>query len=216
MMNPFKEGTAQYNDFETMKDLKWHCSKCELESAQAKTWQIWRQEKGIQIDTDEDGNYYKIQFCNNCKKNTYHRKLKSLELLENTISRSSIPEKLVKKIKTFYNNIDEYSCRKEPSNLLEIDHRIPQIRWSGNEDINDINMTEKEIEEKFMLLTRSNNLLKSRKCEQCKKTGIRAKGYQDTEFWWIGNKQFDINIGCIGCFWHSPKKWMEELNKKIK
>ena len=46
-MNPFKEGSNQYKDFETMSDCKWHCSKCELLRGQAKTWQVWRQEKGI-------------------------------------------------------------------------------------------------------------------------------------------------------------------------
>ena len=49
-MNPFKEGSNQYKDFKTMSDCKWHCSKCELLSGQAKTWQVWRQEKGIQLD----------------------------------------------------------------------------------------------------------------------------------------------------------------------
>ncbi len=43
--NPFKENSTSYQDFKTMSDLKWHCSKCELKSGQAKTWQVWRQEK---------------------------------------------------------------------------------------------------------------------------------------------------------------------------
>ena len=38
-MNPFTEGSTQYKDFEVMSDCKWHCSKCELLSGQAKTWQ---------------------------------------------------------------------------------------------------------------------------------------------------------------------------------
>ena len=51
-MNPFKKGSTQYKDFETMSDCEWHCTKCELLSGQAKTWQVWRQEKGIQLDQD--------------------------------------------------------------------------------------------------------------------------------------------------------------------
>ena len=47
-MNPFKQNTTSYYDWEVMKDLKWHCTKCELEAAQAKTWQNWKH-KGIQI-----------------------------------------------------------------------------------------------------------------------------------------------------------------------
>ena len=60
--NPFKERTTSYEDFNTMSDLKWHCTKCKLKSGQAKTWQIWRQ-SGIQLDTDEKGNFYKTIFC---------------------------------------------------------------------------------------------------------------------------------------------------------
>ena len=40
-MNPFKENTTSHNDWEVLKDLQWHCTKCELKSGQAKTWQIW-------------------------------------------------------------------------------------------------------------------------------------------------------------------------------
>jgi len=43
-MNPFKESTTSYHDWKILKDLKWHCSKCELQSGQAKTWQTWRDE----------------------------------------------------------------------------------------------------------------------------------------------------------------------------
>ena len=45
MANPFKPKSKQYQDFETMKDLKWHCTKYELKSGQAKTWQVWRGNK---------------------------------------------------------------------------------------------------------------------------------------------------------------------------
>lgn len=61
MNNPFRDDTVSHYDWEVLKDLKWHCTKCELKSGQAKTWQIWRAEKGIQLDKDENGNWYK--FC---------------------------------------------------------------------------------------------------------------------------------------------------------
>lgn len=216
-MNPFKEGSTQYKDFETMSDLKWHCSKCELLSGQAKTWQVWRQEKGIQLDTDEEGHWYKKMLCPSCKVKTIHRKLKSTELVtEGLKARTSIPAKLAKRAKELYGCVDEYTLRTEPANMLEIDHRVPQVRWTENEDINNINMADEEIKEKFMLLTRANNLLKSRCCEECVKTGKRAKGYKTIEFWYKGNEDYDENIGCCGCFWHNPTKWREELNKSIK
>ena len=60
MSNPFKENTTSYNDWEVLKDLEWHCTKCELKSGQAKTWQVWRQ-SGIQLAKDEKDNFCKIK-----------------------------------------------------------------------------------------------------------------------------------------------------------
>lgn len=54
-MNPFRKDSTSYYDWEVLKDLKWRCTKCELKSGHAKTWQIWRH-KGIQLDKDEKGN----------------------------------------------------------------------------------------------------------------------------------------------------------------
>ena len=83
MSNPFKENTTSYNDWEVLKDLEWHCTKCELKSGQAKTWQVWRQ-SGIQLAKDEKDNFYKMQFCKTCDMKTVHRKLESLKILDDT------------------------------------------------------------------------------------------------------------------------------------
>ncbi len=215
-MNPFTKGSTQYKDFETMSDCRWHCAKCELLSGQAKTWQVWRQEKGIQLDQDEAGHWYKKMLCPRCGVTTIHRKLKSTEILDVGLkARTGIPTQVAKRAKILYGCVDEYTLRVEPANQLEIDHRIPQIRWSTNEDDN-TNLNDAQIKEKFMLLTRENNLLKSRFCEDCTKTGKRAKGYKSIEFWYKGNEDYNDTIGCEGCFWHNPAKWREELNKKIK
>lgn len=215
-MNPFKEGSTQYKDFETMSDCKWHCTKRELLSGQAKTWQVWRQEKGIQLDQDDEGHWYKKMFCNNCGVNTIHRKLKSTDILKTGLkARTSIPPQTAKRAKEIYGCMDEYSVRVEPANQLEIDHRIPQVRWTDNEE-NNSNLTDEQIVSKFMLLSRANNLLKSRICEECVKTGKRGKGYKVIEFWYEGTEEYSETVGCIGCFWHNPTRWREELNEKIK
>lgn len=215
-MNPFKKGSAQYQDFETMSDCKWHCAKCELLSAQAKTWQVWRQERGIQLDRDENGNWYKRMYCPKCKAITTYRKLKSAEILPTGLkARAGIPGNIARRAKKIFNCVDEYSVRKEPPERLEIDHRIPQVRWSKNENDN-MNLTDSEIKEKFMLLSRANNLLKSRICENCVKTGKRGRGYKVVEFWYEGDESYNPETGCEGCFWYNPSKWREELNKKVK
>ena len=215
-MNPFKEGSNQYKDFETMSDCKWHCSKCELLSGQAKTWQVWRQEKGIQLDQDESGNWYKMILCPNCGIKTVLRKLKSTEIvIENLKARTGIPAKVAKRAKELFGCVDEYSMRTEAAKVLEIDHRPPLVRWTTNEDDNS-NLTDEQIKVKVMLLTSPNNLLKSRVCEECVKTNKRGKGYKEIEFWYVGDENYSDDIGCVGCFWHNPSKWRKELNKKIK
>lgn len=210
--NPFKEGSTQYRDFEVMSDLQWHCTKCELASGQAKTWQVWRQEKGIQLKMDGE-KYYKTMHCDHCGCNTIHRGLASLEIItEGTRARASLPKALTDRVKKHYDNIDAFTLRVEAPGKLEVDHRFPQVRWTTDEDVNDIHMSEEEIENKFMLLTRENNLLKSRFCENCKNTGKRAKGY-GIPFWYVGGENWDDNIGCEGCFWFSPEKWRAKVKE---
>ena len=218
MKNPFKKWSTSYHDWEVLKDLKWHCTKCELKSGQAKTWQVWRQEKWIHLDTDEKWNYYKIIFCPYCNMKTVHRKLKDLKIDTHTKARSWISPKIAKRVKELYNFKDAIVLRKLPANQLEVDHKFPQIRWNEDEKSND-NLSDEQLREKFILLSRSNNLWKSRQCEKCFKTWIRWKFpginfyYKWNEKWeWKDN--YDEN-GCVWCFWYDPYKWREELNKRL-
>jgi len=196
-MNPFKENTTSYYDWEVLKDLKWHCTKCELKSGQAKTWQVWRQ-SGIVLDIDEKGHFFKTIICNKCNNKTIHRKLKSLDIFKNQ---------------------EAMLLREMPPKELEVDHKFPQVRWNSNEKENPHDMSETDIKSKFILLTRSNNLLKSRFCENCFKTGKRGY-FPGIFYWYSGNDEWTTDKynekGCIGCFWYDPYKWREELNKIIK
>ncbi len=217
-MNPFKETTTSYHDWEILKDLQWHCTKCELKSGQAKTWQVWRH-SGIQLAKDDKDNFYKVQFCDTCDMKTVHRKLESLEILDDTKVRTGIPVSLARKIKILYKNEEALFLREFAPKELEIDHKFPQIRWESNEEENKVSMGENEIKSKFILLTRSNNLLKSRQCEKCVKDGVRGN-FPGIYFWyqgdntWRGKSKSDES-GCIGCFWYDPYKWREELNKIV-
>lgn len=217
--NPFKVDSISFIDYETMKDLKWHCTKHELKSGQAKTWQTWRQ-MGLDLAKDEKGHFYKNIECTHCKAKTVHRKLNSLEISEDTTIRANMPEALAKTIKTYYKNVDALFLREFPSKELEIDHRFPQVRWGEDELENKPDMPTSEIEARFMLLTRSNNLLKSRSCEACEKTGKRGS-MAGLKYWYEGGEDWDKNIavsdpkGCEGCYWYNPQKWRESLQKLI-
>lgn len=213
--NPFKEGTTSWLDFETMSDLQWHCTKCGLKSAQAKTWQVWRQ-NGIQLDQDEKGNFYKIQICVHCEMNTVQRKLKSLEILEDTTIRKSIPVSLARRIKEIYKNEEALFLRDFPPRELEIDHKFPQIRWEKDEEENRTTMSEDEVKSKFILLSRSNNLLKSSQCKRCVREGKRGS-FPGIFFWYKGDEQWrgkskSDEEGCVGCFWYDPYEWRRHLN----
>ncbi len=214
--NPFKTKTTSHHDFEVLSDLKWHCTKCGLKSGQAKTWQVWRQ-MGIQLSKDEKGNFYKKMFCPNCKNQTIHRKLEMLSLSEETKIRSGLPQKLAKKIKEDLKFEEALFLRKMMPRELEVDHKFPQVRWGKNEDKNNLKMSEEEIRSKFLLFSRSNNLLKSRYCESCYRTGKRGC-FPGIKYWHKGKEDWDKTIdkhnekGCLGCFWYDPYKWRNELN----
>ena len=171
MANPFQPGTSNFVDYETLSDLQWHCAICELRAGQAKTWQTWRDAHGIQFDKAKaDGqNYAKTMRCEACNRNTVHRKLLSLEFLETTSARANISAKLAAKVKKLLNNEEAFWLRTLDAKMLEVDHKFPQIRWNVDEESSET-ASDEELKAKFMLLTRSNNLLKSRNCERCVKS----------------------------------------------
>ncbi len=95
-------------------------------------------------------------------------------ILGETKIRFGVSVKLVQKIKAFYENQEAVFLREMPPKELEIDHKFPQVRWNKNEEKYSNQMSDDEIKAKFMLLTRSNNLLKLRYCEKCVKTSKRG------------------------------------------
>lgn len=219
-MNPFRPNTTSYNDYEVMKDLQAHCTRCELKSSQAKTWQTWRDAHGIQFAEISlgSGRYDIRKNCANCNATTVHRQLATLERNINTSARSGISAKLATRIKVLLKYEEAFWLRQLAGNLLEVDHKFPQIRWNVDEEDNE-NSTDEELIAKFILLTRSNNLLKSRNCERCVKTNKRGN-FPGIYFWYEGDENWKAEPhdekGCIGCFWYDPYKWREELNKITK
>lgn len=101
-------------------------------------------------------------------------------------------------------------------------------RWGSIEQNNSLHMSEEDIQHKFQLLKKdqagNHNLLKSRACERCIKTGYR--GYPlDIKFFYKGDDKWpedcpisgpDAERGCIGCGWYDFEAWRLALNKKLK
>lgn len=204
---PFKEGTKIYQTFVILSDLKWHCARHELPGTQpAKAIQIIGQ-NGFKIEK-------KTVSCGQCKEKTVHRRMISFKR-GRIFTRSKLSEKLKKRVKEYYKNVETITLRSDLP--LEVDHRFPQVRWGGKEAENPDNMSNTEIQKRFMLLTRSNNLWKSRFCERCFKTGIRGI-FPGIGFFYKGNERWEKKIspfderGCEGCFWYNPDKWRKALN----
>lgn len=216
-MNPFRIGTNSYYDFEILKDLQWHCTKCELKSGQAKTWQTWRDAFGFQFEEPSPRRWEKRFHCETCGKTTVHRKLKNLERRTITSARAGISSKLAERVKKLLNYEEAVFLRRLSSGELEVDHKFPQIRWNNDEQENE-NTSDEYLILKFILLNRNNNLLKSRNCERCFLSNRRGN-FPGIYFWYEGDINWKGNPhdekGCIGCFWYDPYKWRAELNKII-
>ncbi len=211
--HPFNEGTKLAQIFTILSDGEWHCGKHELPGTQpAKAIQIIRQ-NGFNIINE-------TLYCNICKDKTVHRKLTSTEPIKESYVRIQLSAKIRKRVLSIYDNTEAITMRKMVPNLLEVDHRFPQIRWTKNEEY-DENMSDEELKNKFQLLTREHNLWKSRYCEKCYETGLRGT-FIGINFFARGNSKWDVNIsnddekGCYGCFWFNPDLWRISINNKLK
>jgi hypothetical protein len=210
---PFNQGTQIYRIFQLLSDGDWHCGKHELPGTQpAKAIQIIRQ-NGYEIEN-------KKTLCPVCGYKTVHRRLISITPSNRSVIRSSLPESLKRRIKAVFKCVEAVSQREYQPVELEVDHRFPQVRWSIPEDINDPGMSDAEIIAKFQLLSRQNNLWKSRYCERCKQTSVRGTFiginyfYEGGPFWPKDIPDEDER-GCHGCFWYNPDKWRKSLNDLI-
>jgi len=74
MDNPYKQGTKIYQDYKILSDKEWHCTKCELISAQAKTYQKMRIDGANFYQNPETNFYSEMRYCNKCETKTSHRK----------------------------------------------------------------------------------------------------------------------------------------------
>lgn len=210
--HPFNDGTKLAQIFKTLSDEKWHCGKHELPGTQpAKAIQIIRQH-GFDIENN-------TRYCDKCKDKTVHRRLTSTIPAEPSFVRLQLPPKLRERVLKHFDNIESITLREMISNQLEVDHRFPQVRWSKDESY-DVEMSEKELHNKFQLLTRGHNLWKSRYCERCQETGERGT-FIGINYFTKGGPNWDTKIssdeerGCFGCFWYDPDEWRLELNKLI-
>lgn len=199
---------------EVLADLQWHCvhELSAFSSQSAKPLQLLRQ-KGYQFEKNGTS-WTKHLYCKICQRNTHHRKLltnKPLDRLPGRVQVSPAARKRVLHLLRERDAIFDASVSSEP---LEIDHRIPQIRWVADEVKITEEMTDDAIKDNFMLLTKSHNLLKDKQCKRCRDTGIRQP-FLGVKFFYEGGSKYDEEQGCLGCGWHNPEKWRAQLQKRL-
>lgn len=211
--NPFKIWTQIYKIFEILSDLQWHCSEHELPWSQpAKALQMIRQAWYEMEKTWQ--NYEKRMFCKICERKTPFRKLISLEKTEESIERSkTLNPKLKERIIKIFKNKDAFLGYEPSWRKIEVDHRIPQIRRTEKEE-DYTNISDEELIEKFMLLVREHNLLKSRNCEKCV-VSWKRQAFLGINFFYEWKEKYEENIWCKWCWWYNPEVWKEKLNNKI-
>ena len=105
--------------------------------------------------------------------------------------------------------------------LPEIDHRVPILRIKIETKL-DKDISSKEIDEKFMGVSKNANMKKKEICSKCKRTETRPGGTYKASipFWFDGNEKFiETNKpggGCYGCYWNNPEQWDLDLAAKVK
>lgn len=212
--NPYTPGTQWHKILEVMRDLKWHCAKCELPGSQpAKSIQKLRLD-GWEFEK-VGSNWEKRYYCAICDAVTSQRRLVSLVRSGALRDRAAMPTAVRERVINHYGNRDELLGYAPTGRAIEIDHRVPQVRWKTEEENVDISITTADIERRFMLLVREHNLLKSRSCEKCARTDIRQP-LLGIAYFYRGDARYDDSLGCEGCGWHNPKVWKDELNRVLK
>ncbi len=222
-----QRANKQYKVYRVLHDKAWHC-RCEYEHVG--TTQIagsggikglrngTKKRDGLEIESEN-------RFCNTC--NTITRQDRWTGGFIEAIPVGSFPAKFSEKVFKIFNYKDVVEMTKRPSSHLTIDHKLPRLRWDTKAEKfqnNYTGMTEQDIRKHFQLLKKSNgavshNLLKSRACEKCYKTGRRGTPfnirffYKGDVLWEPSNKK--ESSGCIGCGWYDFAKWRNSLNKCI-
>lgn len=164
------------------------------------------------------------KYCNNCQKIT--RQDSWTGEIKSSNSAANIPNSLAQRILKVYSYTDVIEQRQRSAHELVIDHRFPMERWRESEPPHLTSMTEDEIKKKFQLLKKdtagNHNLLKSRSCERCIKTGKRGTPF-GIKFWYTRGEEWpsvhqrggEAEAGCVGCGWYNFEVWRDALNLKF-
>ena len=224
----FDTNSKSYQVYTILKDQQWHCRECEYRHTGITQIAGGSGIQGLQRGTQtrlgmiiESDNH----FCLKCNRTTRHDRWQGA--FQSSVQGRSMPTSFTKRTIQVFDSRDVVENTERPPNQLTIDHKLPRIRWSEEsaQRLTDYaNMDENDIKAHFQLLKKSNgsvshNLLKSRACERCFKTGRRGEPFGISFFYsggskWEPSDNKDPN-GCVGCGWYDFAVWRENLNELI-
>jgi hypothetical protein len=222
----FNPDTKIYQVFQVLKDQQWHCRECEYAHTGITQIAGGSGIQGLQRGTNsrrgmiiQSENHY----CHNCKRTTRQDRWQGA--FQSAVHGGSMPEAFVEAVMQVFRRRDVIENTKRQYDQLTVDHKLPMIRWNeaSQELLTDYSNLDPEcIKAHFQLLKKSNgsvshNLLKSRACERCAKSGKRGKPFGIDYFYaggpnWGPSDEKDPN-GCIGCGWYDFNLWRISLNK---
>lgn len=200
--------------FNLLKDGRWHCRNCDISNPNFARRTQGIKEMGYTIATHL--NYH----CPVCKNNRSTRlillPIKRVELAGNGYETWSpaLRERIIRVL----GSIDVYENAFNKNCLP--DHKFSEIRWDdGTKSKNPETMSDREIKEKFQLLTNQRNQQKREVCRACFQTGKRGViygipyYYEGTEDWdpSIPKKGKEAERGCVGCPWYDIAAWRRHL-----
>lgn len=140
-------------------------------------------------------------FCQTCGKKRHHYTLNSLIVGEST-RRAQYTNAEWRRARSHIPDKDAFTG-VTGSGRLEMDHRRPAVRFTSDEERIDVEDPD-AVNITFQKLTPEHNLLKSRKCESCEKTGERP-AWLGMNIYFAGGKQYTEELGCWGCGWAYPE-----------
>lgn len=204
--------------FYILADGKWHCRNCDISNPNFARRVQELKEIGYTIATQI--NYHCPKCGNNKSTRLILLPINRIELAGNGYETWS--PALRSRIIKVLGGIDVYENAAKRSCLP--DHKFSEIRWDDETKAeNPAGMTDKEIREKFQLLSNQRNQQKREVCRNCFQTGQRGTIY-GISFYYEGGPQWDANIpekgkaaeqGCIGCPWYDIARWRKELSARL-
>jgi len=200
--------------FDSLKGSKFMCNVCSMPSntnLQRRVQDI--KEFGYTLSTTKLN-------CSNCEKKTTHHQLLYLTRSgDGKNEYETISLKLKNRILKILKNYDVYEDNFHSKGLIP-DHKFPEIRWEKETKLENNDLSDEEIKEKFQLLTNQRNLQKREVCRKCFQTNSRGtifgiKHYYDGDEKWNSKHKVGkiAELGCVGCGWYDIVKWRDSLNK---